>query len=100
MSVIANNLPKFENDIQSYENVCKNLQTHYACVVKNMIDLNAMWRGESYEALIKTFNEDMKAAQGVMDFLEEMKGKLYTADNEYSDCEKRVRRLINDINIG
>lgn len=99
MSIIANNLPKFENDIQAYDTVCGKLKTDYAGLIKHMVDLNGMWTGEAYETLMSSFLEDKKEAEGVMEFLEDMSKKLKTADVEYTDCEKQVKQIIDSISI-
>lgn len=99
MSVIANNLPKFENDIGSYNKMVNRLKSDYMNLYKHMVDLNGMWTGEAYETLMQNFAEDSKQAMSVLDFLEDFGKKLETADQEYAGCEKQVKQIIESINI-
>lgn len=96
---IANNLQTFESDINDYNNHLQNLISHFSNLITHMNALNSMWEGESHDEFIQKFNIDRENTQIMIDDLKKILDELRFAHSQYSDCERNVASMIDQISI-
>ncbi len=99
MEIIANNLPKFNQDIEEYGGALKSIETNYDLLKSHMNELSSMWEGEAHDQMMLTFNKDLDKVNEMIDFLRKTYEHLNYANSEYVQCEGNVTGIIDSINI-
>ena len=87
MELIANDLPRFEQDISDYNSAKLNLDKNYEMLVAHMNELNNMWEGEAHNQFLETFQADSVRVAEMLDVLKEIHSQLRFAHTEYTGCE-------------
>lgn len=97
MSLIANNLPAFDTDIQDFGAQLLELRRHFEETVQHMNDLNSMWEGEAHNEFMNTFEIDRGKTEEAMNMLQRILEDLRYAHAEYTTCENTVSGIIDSI---
>ncbi|MBE5912016.1 WXG100 family type VII secretion target [Pseudobutyrivibrio sp.] len=99
MDVIANDLGRFDPDIENFKGDEKGLNKNFESLVEHVTTLNTMWDGAAYNTFINRFNRDKEEAQNLINQLENVYNNLRFAYTEYSDCENSVASVIDEMNV-
>ena len=99
MSIIANDLSRFNQDISDYHISEQELNRNFEQLITHMRELNSMWEGEAHEQLMQTFSVDQNQAQAMVDHIREVYNELIFAHSEYSNCESTVAGIIDSIPV-
>ena len=99
MDVIANDLPRFEQDITDYSASFNRLDQAQLQLLSHMNELQNMWEGEAHEQFMETFSNDYKKVLDMVAFLKEVLGDINYADKEYTSCENSVSGIIESMNV-
>lgn len=97
MQPIANNLPSFNTDIDSYNTAFQSLLGHFNDLVTHMQELNGMWEGEAHEEFLQTFSIDQAKVDDMNEDFNQVLEELRYADKEYETCEGKVAGLIDQL---
>lgn len=99
MEIIANDLNRFDEDIEDFKGFFKELNSNYEMLVTHMNDLNRMWEGEAHNQFLETFSVDSNKVMDMLKLLEEISNDLVFAHSEYSSCEEIVASIIDSISV-
>ena len=96
---MANNLETFNGDIGDYNTHYQNLVNHFSDMVDHMNALNNMWEGEAHNELLQTFETDRQKTHDMIDDFNKILEELRFAHTQYSDCERNVANMINQMPV-
>lgn len=99
MEQIANDMSRFENQVQEFAGALNSLMTEFEEMSLHMGELNNMWTGEAHDELLWSFSEDSKNIRSMLEYMKILLSDLYYADEEYTDCEQRVRNIIEQLSV-
>lgn len=99
MSVMANDLTRFANDVFTFAGTCQSLRTAYEDLGSSMDKLQGMWTGEAHDTLMANFQADYRQLEQLVLFLEGTKGALDEALGGYKTCEQNVTAKIDAIRV-
>ena len=99
MSIIANDLPRYQGDIDDYSTSYNRLIEETQMLAAHMTDLNQMWEGEAHAALIATFAADYAKLQELNAELYRYRQDMQYAHGEYSSCENQIAAMIDSIRV-
>ncbi len=96
---IANELGRFEGDINDYDAYYRNLKEHFGEMVDHMNALNNMWEGEAHNEFLSTFEVDKGKTLQVIEDFKKVLDELRFAHKEYTECERTVARYIDQMPV-
>ncbi len=96
---MANNLETFNGDISDYNVYYQNLVQHFNDMVNHMNALNSMWEGEAHNEFLHTFDVDKQKTQNMISDFRKILEELRFAHAQYSDCERSVASMINQMPV-
>ncbi|MCR5556412.1 MAG: hypothetical protein K6F75_02495 [Butyrivibrio sp.] len=96
---IANNLEAFDGDIRDYNSHYKKLINHFDDLVNHMNALNSMWEGEAHDEFLRTFETDKDKTKNMIEDFGKVMEELRFAHREYSNCERDVANMINQMPV-
>ena len=99
MDTIANDLPKFDQDINDFHGSQQDMVNHYEMLVTHMNELSKMWEGEAHNQLMETFDVDSKRTLELIEMLKEIHDELRFAHSEYTNCENTVASYIDNMMV-
>ncbi len=99
MSIIANDLVRFNEDISDYHSQEQELNRNFESLVTHMNALNNMWKGEAHDTLMESFSIDRDQSMTMIDHIREIYNELVFAHNEYTNCEGTVANIIDGIPV-
>ena len=99
MEIIANDLPRFKQDITDYSGLYNSLMKQWEEMITHVSELNSMWEGEAHNEFMSTFETDRQKMQELTDFLQQLLQELSNAHTEYSQCENQVSGIIDSIGV-
>ena len=97
MNRIANDMEKFEDQIQKFDNALNKLETGFEEMAIHMRELNSMWTGEAHDEFLITFENDEKMVLKMIEYMKVLLSNLNYADTEYANCESTVSHMIEQI---
>lgn len=99
MEVIANDLVKFGQDIENYQNAKQRLKESYNSFVEHIGALDSMWDGPAKKEFDNRFRNDSERALSLINQLESVYDNLIYANTEYDSCEKTIATIIDEISV-
>lgn len=99
MEQIANNMPRFENQIQGFAGALSSLTAEFEEMTAHMNALNNMWTGEAHDEFLQTFGADAKKVQNMLEYMRTLLANLNYAESEYTNCEQTVGNMIEQISV-
>ena len=99
MDIIANDLPRFQQDISDYDAAFQSLQDGSDQLTAHMNDLSRMWEGEAHDQLMETFSADQRRVDELRLMLNDLLSDLRFAHTEYTSCENDVAGIIESIQV-
>ena len=99
MDLIANDLEKFNQDIEDYHGGYNDLTENHEALVSDMNALNSMWEGEAHNQFMETFAADEQQVSEMIKTLLEVYNDLVFASEKYTDCENSVSGIIAGITV-
>lgn len=97
MDRIANEMASFEGRKQDFANALRKLEENFNALATHMRELNNMWTGEAHDEFLKTFADDEKTVQSVIQYMRILSNNLNYADIQYTTCENTVSNIIDQI---
>lgn len=99
MQQIANDMPRFQNQIQEFAGALNGLTAEFEEMSARMNALNSMWMGEAHDEFLRTFSADTKKVQDMLEYMRTLLSNLNYAESEYTNCEQTVGNMIEQINV-
>lgn len=93
------NTVRLNKDASDINSLIKNMEKKLADMQSNVIQMNQMWEGETKNAFVKVFNDDMNAAKTVIKELKAIYSYEVNAKTEYDKCEVKVADIIKSIHV-
>lgn len=89
---LGNDAAQINSLIQTMERELNNMKT-------SVQQMNAMWEGVTKKAFETAFQDDMRAADGVLKELKNLHNYEVQAKNKYEQCENQIEEIIQTIRI-
>lgn len=64
-----------------------------------VVDLNAMWEGESKTIFLKKLSQDKESIRGLLQEAERISDKMAEAVTIYKNCENAISQEIDEIHV-
>lgn len=98
-SVIANDIERFDADVQTFSTAVQSLRKDYDALEQNVGALSDMWTGEAHDALWESFQTDYATLGGIVEYLEHLSEGLAEASSSYRSCETTVANVVANLEV-
>lgn len=99
-NIIANDLGKFRNDIDRFEEAVSKMEQLRVSLFNELSALNGMWEGAAHDVLLARFSADNTFTEEYIAFLKSVNAAYDEAHSEYTKCEAQVADVIASMNLG
>lgn len=97
--IIANDLGRFKNDINSYTAALQNLNSQCSAMFESITSLDNTWDGQAHDAFKAQFDNDYNNMMELITYLSKLRDDFNFANTEYTKCEQEVGDIVSSIKI-
>lgn len=90
---------RLENDAEKLASLISSMETQLENMKASINQLNQMWEGNAKTAFMTAFEDDRRAAEGVLKELKSLQNYEAQAKTKYENCEKQIENLVNSIRV-
>lgn len=98
-NMIEVNITILEQDAGIIQERITSLKTDIGRLYDIVVDLNAMWEGESKTIFLANLTQDKESIRALLQEAERISDKMAEAITIYKNCEDAVSREIDEIHV-
>ena len=95
MKMLLLDPPEFERKMESFEDCMDRIKNNLSHLNEEAFMLKGSWEGESMEAYLSQYNEELSSLREEIDKMSKIKTDLCLLAKELSEVKRKVGDLIN-----